>query len=120
MNPRNGGVARDPQELARFLVSRGNAREVEGLVALYKPDAVVAWGEGRTAVGSGAIRSSYTRLLARGRTFDLGEQPAALICGDLALTSSRLSDGRVTVEVARKQRDGRWLWIIDQPSIVAG
>jgi ketosteroid isomerase-like protein len=120
MNPRNGGVASDPQELARFLVSRGNAQDVEGLVALYEPDAVVAGGEGRTAVGSGAIRSLYTQLLARGRTFDLGEQRAALICGDLALTSTRLSDGRMTVEVARKQCDGRWLWITDEPSIVAG
>jgi hypothetical protein len=120
MNPPNGGVARDPQELAPFLVSRENAREVEGLVALDEPDAVVAWGEGRIAVGSGAIRSFHTQLLARGRTFDLGEQRAALICGDLVLTSTRLSDGRVTVEVARKQRDGTWLWIIDQPSIVPG
>lgn len=120
MNPPNGGVARDPQELACLFVSRGNARDVEGLVALYEPDAVVAWGEGGMAVGSGAVRSFYAQLLASGRTFYLGEQRAALICGDLALTSTRLPDGRVTVEVARKQHDGTWLWIIDQPSIVAG
>jgi hypothetical protein len=80
MNLPNGGVASDPQELARFLVSRGNARDVEGLVALCEPGAVVAWGDRRTAVGSGAIRSFYSQLLASGRTFDLGEPRAALIC----------------------------------------
>ena len=62
----NGGVASDPQESARFLVSRGNARDVEGLVARCEPGAVVAWGDRRTAVGSGAIRSFYSQLLARG------------------------------------------------------
>ncbi len=36
---------------------------------------------------------------------------------DLALTSSRLANGRVTVEVARRQPDGSWLWAIDQPNI---
>jgi hypothetical protein len=43
-------------------------------------------------------------FLPGGRTFDLGE----------------LSDGRVTVEAGRKQPDGTWFWIIDQPWIVAG
>jgi hypothetical protein len=67
----NGGVGGDPQELARFLVSRGNARDVEGLVALCEPGAVVAW--------------------------EIGEQQSAL------------------VRFGRKQPDGTWLWIIDQP-----
>jgi hypothetical protein len=39
--------------------------------------------------------------------------------GDLALTSTRLADGTVTVEVARRRRDGTWLWVIDQPSVIA-
>jgi hypothetical protein len=40
-----------------------------------------------------------------------------LRAGDLAVTSSVLRDGTVTVEVARRQRDGTWLWVIDQPNV---
>lgn len=37
--------------------------------------------------------------------------------GDLALTSARFDDGAATVEVARRQPDGTWLFVIDQPNI---
>jgi hypothetical protein len=33
--------------------------------------------------------------------------------GDLAITST-VRPGNATVEVARRQADGTWLWIIDQ------
>ncbi len=35
---------------------------------------------------------------------------------DLALTSPRIPAG-ATVEVARRQHDGSWLWLIDQPNV---
>jgi hypothetical protein len=44
-------------------------------------------------------------------------QQAAMVCGDIALTSTRLPDGTVTAEVARRQSDGTWLWVIDRFSI---
>ncbi len=43
-----------------------------------------------------------------------------MVCGDLALTSTRLPDGTVTAEIARRQSDGTWLWVIDQFSISSG
>ena len=84
---------------------------------MYEPDAALAGGDGRIAVGTDAIRKFYADLLAAGRTFDLGEQRPAMLREDLALTSARLPNGIVTAEVARKQSDGTWLWVIDQPSI---
>jgi len=117
LNPLSRDFALDHQDLARLLVSRANAGDVEGMVALYEPDAVLACGDGRSAVGTDAIRKFYTDLLAAGRTFDLGEQRPAMLRENLALTSTRLPNGIVTAEVARKQIDGRWLWVIDQPSI---
>jgi len=36
---------------------------------------------------------------------------------NLALTSSGPINGFVTAEVARKQTDSSWLWLIDQPLI---
>jgi hypothetical protein len=63
------------------------------------------------------IRSYFAEVIASGRKFARGEQQAALICGDLALTSTRLPDGSVTAEVARRQSDGTWLWAIDRYAI---
>lgn len=110
-------AARDPQELAQLLVARANSGDIDGMVALYQPDAVLACGQGRLAVGAEAIRRFYAEFLATGIKFNVGEQRPAVICGDLALTSTRLPNGAVTAEVARKQSDGTWLWVIDQPSI---
>ena len=116
----NGGKtwepALDPEDLARSFVARANAGEVEGLVALYEPDAVLAGAEGRTMVGAEAIRCFYAGLLANRPRFEPGEQRPALRRGDLALTSSRLADGTATAEVARRQPDGTWLRAVDQPT----
>jgi ketosteroid isomerase-like protein len=109
--------AREPNDLGRFLVERGNAGDVEGLVALYAPDAVLAFPAGQIAVGREAIRAAFQTLLADRPQFQPGGQQPALVCGDLALTSTRLAGGGVTAEVARRQPDGTWLWVIDQPSI---
>jgi hypothetical protein len=87
------------------------------MAALYEADAVLVTGDGQTATGRGAIRQFYTVLIAAGARFELGIQRPALIRDDLALTSTVLSDGTVTAEVARRQPDGSWLWVLDQPSI---
>jgi hypothetical protein len=65
-----------------------------------------------------AIRQVYQQLLADRPTFVAGDQQPALRFGDLALTSTRLAGGGATVEVARRQPDGTWLWVIDQPNVL--
>jgi len=109
--------ARDPQDLERLLVSRQWAGDVDGMVALFDPHAVLDSGDGRLTVGWEAIRAFYAELVATGRKFDVGVQRPAIISGDLALTSTRLPDGSVTAEIARRQGDGTWLWVIDKFSI---
>ncbi len=106
-----------PEDLGRFFLERGNAGDVDGLVALYEPDAVLAFPTGQVVVGSQAIRQVYAQLLAGKPTFTAEPRPA-LRNGDLALTSTRLAGGGATVEVARRQPDGTWLWVIDQPNIL--
>lgn len=86
-------------------------------MALYEPDAVLAFQPGQVAVGTAAIRATYEKLVADRPQFTPGEQSRALVNGDLALTSTRLAGGGVTVEVARRQPDGTWLWAIDQPNL---
>lgn len=71
-----------------------------------------------SAMGARQIREAYERLVADRPTFTPGTQRPTLCRGDLAPTSSRLADGVVTVEVARRQPDGTWLWVLDQPDVV--
>jgi ketosteroid isomerase-like protein len=112
----------DPQDLERQLVIRENAGDVIGMTALFAPDAVIELNDGRLVRGKEAIQEFFTKLQLtglgpEGRRFKLGEQRPALICGDLALTSTRSIDGDITSEVARRQADGTWLWVIDRWSV---
>lgn len=106
--------ARDPQDLERLLVSRQRAGDVDGMVALYEADAVVDCGGGQLVPGREAIRAYFAGVVAAGRKFAFGDQRPAVVSGDLALTSTRLPDGSATAEVARRQGDGNWLWVIDK------
>jgi ketosteroid isomerase-like protein len=110
--------AAQPEDLGRFFVARANKGDVEGLVALYEPDAVLAFPAGQISTGHDTIRRVYQRLLADRPRFTPGEQRPALRNGGVALTSTRLTGGGATVEVARRQPDGTWLWLIDQPNIL--
>lgn len=116
----------DPQELERLLVARENAGDVDGMTALVEPDAVIdlndGLNDGQLLRGKEAIHEFFTKLQVtglgpEGRRFGLGKQRPALICGDLALTSTRSIDGDITSEVARRQADGTWLWVIDRYSV---
>lgn len=106
-------LARDPQDLERLLVSRQWAGDVEGMTALFESDAVIDTCDGRLTRGRERIRAFFSELVATGRRFQVGEQRPATISGDLALTSTALPDSSVTAEVARRQSDGTWLWMID-------
>lgn len=109
--------AHDPQDLERLLVSRQRAGDIDGMLALFDPNAVIDNGKGQLTAGRDSIRALYAELVATGRKFEYGDQRPAIISGDLALTSTRLPDGSVTSEVARRQSDGTWLWVIDKYSV---
>jgi ketosteroid isomerase-like protein len=87
------------------------------MVALYEPNAVLDCGDGQLREGREAIRTFFAEQVAMGKKFAFGAQRPAIINGDLALTSTRLPDGSVTSEVARRQLDGTWLWVIDKFSV---
>lgn len=109
--------ARDPQDLERLLIARQWVGDVDGMAALYEPDAVLNSGDGRLTLGREAIRALFAELTATGQKFSSGNQSPAVISGDLALTSTHLPDGSVTAEVARRQGNGTWLWVIDRYSV---
>ncbi|WP_033294287.1 YybH family protein [Amycolatopsis jejuensis] len=110
--------AAEPEELSRLIVERLNAGDADGLAALYEPDAVLALPNGGLATGTAEIRETYRQLVADHPVFTRGHQLPTIRNGNLALMSTRLTDGTVTAEVARQQPDGTWLWVIDQPSLL--
>ncbi|MGH8751193.1 MAG: YybH family protein [Burkholderiales bacterium] len=109
--------AKKPEDLARFFVERANAGDVEGLVELYEPNAALACGNGKIAVGADQIRQFYKAFLAKRPQLRPVVQSRALRNGDIALTSSRLGNGDTTAEIARRQPKGNWLWAVDQPAV---
>jgi Ketosteroid isomerase homolog len=113
--------AATPEEIARLFVERANARDAEGLAALYAPDAVLAFPPGSVTVGREAIRAVLERMLEHAELPFRVEEPLPTVCyGDLALTSTRPADGTGgRVQVARRQPDGTWLRVIDRPETPA-
>jgi ketosteroid isomerase-like protein len=119
MADRRHEAARQPEDLGRLFLERGNAGDVDGLVALYEPEAVLAFPAGRLSVGHEQIRAAYTDLLESRPVFGTAGQRPPILDGDLALTSTRLPGGGATVEVARRQPDGTWRWVIDLPAVLS-
>jgi ketosteroid isomerase-like protein len=55
--------AAQPEDLSRLFLERANAGDVDGLVALYEPDAVLAFPPSQITRVSWAIRQVYEELL---------------------------------------------------------
>jgi len=54
----NRGLAYDPQDLERLLVSRENVGDVDGMAALYEPEALLDCGGGRLTNGREIVESA--------------------------------------------------------------
>lgn len=113
-------VARNPEDLPRLLVERLIAGDADGIAALYEENAVMALPDGSVAMGRAAIGEMFRSFLVTQPQIEPGTQAQVLRSGELAITSARLPDGTVTVEVARQQADGSWLWVIDHPTLCPG
>lgn len=108
--------AREPEDLERFFIQRASAGDVDGVMALYEPDAVLAFPPGQLTIGTDAIRAVYAKLLAKPPLFEGTIRPA-IRADNLALTMTN-RPGNATAEVARRQPDGTWRWLIDQPVVL--
>ncbi|GAA3126464.1 YybH family protein [Streptomyces rectiviolaceus] len=113
----NKKTATEPNDLGKYFIERANAGDVDGLVALYEPNAVLAFPPGNLATGHAEIRKVYEQFVAAAPVLSPGRQHPALVTGDLAMTAATLTNGDVTVEIARRQQDGSWLWAADQPTL---
>jgi uncharacterized protein (TIGR02246 family) len=117
--------ANEPEQLHRVFEEAFNAGDLEALMALYESEASLVPQPGAVAEGLDAIREALRWFLDRGGRIAL-DTKLVLRVGDLAYLSNRWSLsgatmpdgspaelGAVTAEVARRQADGSWLYVID-------
>ncbi|WP_037607233.1 YybH family protein [Streptacidiphilus rugosus] len=111
--------AHRPEDLTRLFVERANAGDAAGIAALYEEDAVMAYPAGSLTVGRAAIQALWEKVLAHAPTFQPETPLPTLVSGDLALTSTPPRDGSgARAQVVRRQPDGTWLRVLDQPEFV--
>ncbi len=118
--------ASSPEELHQRWVDGVNRGDLDGLTALYEPDAAFVVRPGETVAGLAAVRDATNGLLALRPRATL--DPLYVVrAGDLALLISRwrltgtgpdgaaVDIGGQTSDVARRQADGTWRFAIDNP-----
>ena len=110
-----------PAELHDRVRDGFNSGDLDGLVGLYEPDAVLMAEDGPPAVGLDAIRDAFAAALSFGGTMTL-ETRYAVECGDVAMLSNQYTFAVpgyevtwISSEVARRQPDGSWRYVIDNP-----
>ena len=108
-------------EIHPAVEARYNDQDLEGLVALYAPDAALVELDGSTATGHEAIRAAYAgflelkgRMTVRSR-YAIESGDLAILSNEWTLTVGDQSMSAVTAEVARRQPDGSWLYVVDHP-----
>ena len=77
--------AQKPEDLTRLFVERANAKDAEGLAALYEVDAVMAYPPGQQTVGRAAIQKLWEEALPHMPAFEREEPLPSFSWGHGAL-----------------------------------
>ena len=111
--------AHRPEDITRLFVERANAKDAEGIAELYEQDAVMAYPPGSQTVARKAIQAFWEQAQPKKPHFTPEPPLPTLRSGDLALTSTPPKDGAgARAQVVRRQSDGSWLRVLDQPEFV--
>jgi uncharacterized protein (TIGR02246 family) len=118
--------AQSPEDMARAFTEAFNSGDLDVVMELYEAEAVLVPEPGQVASGTAAIRSALAGFLGLKGTIEI-EPHRILSLGDVALanTTWKLAgtnpDGTLanlsgdTTEVIRRQADGTWRYVIDDP-----
>jgi len=100
--------------------------DLDGALGLYEPEATFAPQPGAQVTGRDAIREALTQFIAL-RPSLTGKVEKVLEAGDVALVTNRwslrgtapdgapLEMGGVSADVMRRQADGTWRILVDDP-----
>ena len=118
--------ARTPGDVDRLFAEALNAGNLEALVALYEPEAVLMPQPGKLVHGTAAIREALAQFVAGKPKISLKPR-LNTYTSDLAVVSAHWElsmtgpDGKPvsmtghSIEVMRRQANGTWLFAIDLP-----
>ena len=113
--------ASTPQEIHSLFERAFNTGDVEGILALYEPGAVLVTG-GKSVTGHDAIRDAYKSFLSGGARMKLetravieSSEGLAVLHGAWSLGPPSSTQG-LSTEVVRRQPDGSWMFVIDNPN----
>lgn len=118
--------AKTPQELQPLFVAVFNGGDLDALLALYEPNAALATQSGVPQVGTEKLEDSFRTIIGmKGKmsldtTYVVETDGIALLRGSWSMESMTPVGKAVTmkghsIEVARRQPDGSWLFVIDHP-----
>ena len=116
--------AETPEQVAPLFMEYLETGDLDGLVSLYEPAAHFVPAPGAHLVGTAAIRQALQQLIDSGARLKL-EPRATRLVDDLALVSNTATlteatpDGNpvisTTTEILRRQPDGGWAHVVDDP-----
>jgi uncharacterized protein (TIGR02246 family) len=119
-------AAKTPEEVYELYAAALNAGDIEGMMVLYEPGAVLVTEPGKTVMGTERVRAALEGFVAMKGTIRLGN-PGVVQGSDLAFLASRWSfegtgaDGQpvsltgVSGDVVRRGTDGVWRFALDNP-----
>ena len=118
--------AHKPEELDMLFAQAVNAGDIQAVLKLYEPAAALTPQPGQVVAGTKAVREALSGFLATKPRLTLEARTLAE-AGGIALTTSKWvlegtgPDGKPmktegqSAEVTRRQPDGTWLFVIDNP-----
>jgi uncharacterized protein (TIGR02246 family) len=112
--------AQKPEDLGQLFVQAMKDGDLDAVMALYEPGASMPNQQGEVRSGADAIREYMAPFVAM-KPDMTGQTDKVILAGDIALSHSRWSMttpapmSSRAVEVARRQPDGTWLYVIDDP-----
>ena len=118
--------AHSPEDVNQLFAEALQASDSDGLVALYEPEASLVPQPGQLVTGTEAIRQAMIGYIAIKPTMNVEEQKVfqvdniALVHASWEMTGtapdgSSINMGGKSADVMRRQRDGTWLVLIDNP-----
>ena len=119
--------ARAPEDMAGLLVELFNAGDLDGIAALYEPKALMVAEPGRVVSGQAQIRDVYEKFMAGKGQLAITPRQVLVLEGDVALLydswqitgtnpdGSPMSASGSSAMVLRRQPDGTWLYVVDDP-----
>src|SRR5258705_13940621 len=118
--------AMTPEQMHKLFVKYFNAGDLEALISLYEPNAMMVPFPGEPVTGHAGIRQLLEGFLSRKGRMELtidkifSTEDIAIIFSSWSLGGTDLDGQPVhtagqTSDVVRRQRDGSWLFVIDNP-----